>query len=356
MSTISPYLDNIGGAPLVIGYSLSFCLMGFLTLQTYIYFKRFSTDPIRLRAFVWVLFVTELLITGFTLHGFWVGAINNSLMIIVGITLEDVKFLVLWSLKALACLTGFVSFITHGFFCWRIWCLKRSCLIPIFVMMISLLQFSMVAYGGIMYGLCPTMNIGDFYNPNFEFSIPIWLSGSLMCDTIITIYMVTILHQEGAKSSFQSTKSLSTKLIKLTIETGLVTTLAAVTELILATVLSETVWHLAVFYTISKLYANCVLANLNSRKALKDSENDHATFLSSVQANTSNPALINKRPHVMKIMKTMETDVEMNSSVMSGDYSKLRYLTVELLISRCRNTSTQGPWHSGAVLTANPCR
>ncbi|KAH7907515.1 hypothetical protein BJ138DRAFT_1116639 [Hygrophoropsis aurantiaca] len=322
--TISLALDP---APLVIGYSLSFCLMGFLTLQTYIYFKRFPTDPIRLRAFVWVLFVTELLITGFTLHGFWVGAANNYLLIIIGVVPDsDVSqyvYPILWSFRALACFTGFVSFITHGFFCWRIWCLKRSCLVPIFVMMISLLQSSMVAFGGISDGLFPigigwdvvaggstifaSLQVGTTVN----LIIPIWLGGSLMCDTIVTFYMTIILRQEGTKSSFQSTKSLSTKLIKLTIETGLVTTLAAVIELILATALNDTVWHFAVFYTISKLYANCVLANLNSRKSLRDSENDHATFLSGFQANTSNPG---KRPQVMEIMKTMEIDIEMNSS------------------------------------------
>ncbi|KAH7907513.1 hypothetical protein BJ138DRAFT_1213541 [Hygrophoropsis aurantiaca] len=329
MSTITPILEDLDPAPLVIGYSLSFCLMGFLTLQTYMYFKRFSTDPIRLRAFVWVLFVTELLITCFTLHGFWVGAANSSLMVIIGIMSDDNPnhpiYAVLWSLKALACLTGFVSFITHGFFCWRIRCLKRSCLIPTFVMMVSLLQFSMVAYGGIRDGLCPTITgPGNYFNLTPEIYIPIWLGGSLICDTIITSYMVIILRQEGAKSSFQSTKSLSTKFIRLTIETGLVTTLATVMELILATALSETMWHLAVFYTISKLYANCVLANLNSRKSLR--EDGHSTLPSSFQVNASNSGVItNKRPHVMEIIKTMETDIEMDSSVEHEHSGPLTY-------------------------------
>ncbi|KAH7907510.1 hypothetical protein BJ138DRAFT_1116635 [Hygrophoropsis aurantiaca] len=330
--------NTIGGAgPLVIGYSLSFGLMGFLTLQIYIYFKRFSTDPKGLKAFVWVLFITELLVSGFTLHGFWVGATSFSLVDIIGIlpTASGAVPKVLWSLKALACFTGFASFITHGFFCWRIWCLKRSCLITIFVMMISLLQFSMVAYGGIMYGLCPTLTVeselvsGEYLSDinvhsDFEFFIPIWLGGSLVCDTIITVYMTIILRQEGAKTSFQSTKSLTTKLIKLTIETGLVTTLAAVIELILATAMSQTVWHLAIFYTISKLYANCVLANLNSRQSLR--EGDHATFLSSFRVNTNNGGLItDEQPHVLKIMKPIETDVEMDPSLEHEHSGPLAY-------------------------------
>ncbi|KAH7907507.1 hypothetical protein BJ138DRAFT_493527 [Hygrophoropsis aurantiaca] len=198
-------------------------------------------------------------------------------------------------------------------------------------MMVSLFQFSMVTYGGIMHGLCPTLTVKTasaqyVYNvySDFEFFIPIWLGGSLVCDTIITVYMTIILRQEGAKSSFQSTKSLTTKLIKLAIETGLVTTLAAVIELILATAMSQTVWHLAIFYTISKLYANCVLANLNSRKSFR--EDGHSTFPSSFQANTNNSGFItNKRPRVMEIMKTMETDIEMDSSLEHEHSGPLAY-------------------------------
>ncbi|KAH7911306.1 hypothetical protein BJ138DRAFT_1101149 [Hygrophoropsis aurantiaca] len=84
-----------------------------------------------------------------------------------------------------------------------------------------------------------------------------------------------------------------------------------------AHVKSETVWHLAVFYTISKLYANCVLANLNSRQSLR--EDDHATFLSSFRVNTNNPGLItSKQPHVVETMKTMETDIEKESALNSN--------------------------------------
>ncbi|KAH7927436.1 hypothetical protein BV22DRAFT_1031765 [Leucogyrophana mollusca] len=295
---------NESSGPFVIGYTLSFSLMGLLTLQTYIYLARCSNDLRWIKAFVGIMFFTELLISVFTFHGFWAGAVRNgNLASIVGAVIEtdSISFNdgtfeetfstpdILWSMQALTCLTGFVSFMTHGFFCWRVWCLKRSRFIPVSVMtvrlnstfqirrilqckwtlQVSLVQFAMIAYGGIQFGLSPRVtSIGFGYS--LEFYIPVWLCASLLCDVTITVYMTIILRHEGLKSSFNATRSLSAKLIRLTIETGLVTTVAAVLELILATALSETLWHLAVFYTISKLYANCVLANLNARQGLRD--------------------------------------------------------------------------------------
>ncbi|KAF8839102.1 hypothetical protein BDN67DRAFT_970604 [Paxillus ammoniavirescens] len=60
--------------------------------------------------------------------------------------------------------------------------------------------------------------------------------GSSFRDLMITIYMTPSLIQGRGESPFWSTWSLSVKLIKLTIETGWVITIAAVLEFILAIV------------------------------------------------------------------------------------------------------------------------
>ncbi|KAH7929918.1 hypothetical protein BV22DRAFT_1116491 [Leucogyrophana mollusca] len=321
----SMLLTGDGTGALVIGYTLSFVLMGFLTLQTYIYFTRYSTDRKELRAYVCLLFFTELLISIFTFHGFWIGATSGNLLFIINDT-NDISVAngnyytdsnspaILWSLQALACLTGFVSFITHGFFCWRMWSLTQSLPLPAFVMMASLLQFSMVSYGGIQYGLSPSIYSYDQNTATMEVFTPVWLCGSLLCDTIITVYMTAVLRREGAKSPFQDTKSLTAKLVRLTIETGLVTTVAAVVELILATALRETVWHLAVFYMISKLYANCVLANLNARQGLRlEHISQSLVFANKSQANSGLQPSANQQLKAARIFQNVESDVETNN-------------------------------------------
>ncbi|KAH7919090.1 hypothetical protein BV22DRAFT_1041234 [Leucogyrophana mollusca] len=264
----TPSADTTDEGPFVIGYTLCFGLMGVLAVQTFVYFNRFPNDRGWIKTLVSVVFFLESLITVFAFHGFWTGVTvhGSDLSAIVaagqsGLSLSPDP---LWSFLALAPLTGLVSFLTHGFFCWRIWIISRSFIVPVLVMMVSLLQFSMVTYGGVRYGLVPDLSASH----PMPFYLPIWLTGSLLCDMAISVYMTkSLLH---GKSNFQATRSLFVKLIKLTIETGLITTTAALIELILAIAFRVTMFHLALFFIISKLYANCLLATLNARLALNN--------------------------------------------------------------------------------------
>ncbi|KAG2153280.1 hypothetical protein DEU56DRAFT_955304 [Suillus clintonianus] len=263
--------DTLDEGPFVIGYTCCFVLMGILLVQCFIYFNRFPNDRMWTKALVSVTLLLETLITVFVFHGFWIGATqrgsNLSMVVATGVGGQRLDPDPLWSYVALAPLTGLVSSLTHGFFCWRIWAVRNSMIVPVLVMMVSLVQFAMVTYGGVVYGLVPDLT-DDRPMP---FYVPVWLVGSLVCDSVITVYMTLSLIHCNEKSGFKHTKSLFKKLIKLTIETGLITTTAALIELVLSIAFRVTLYHIALFYIISKLYANCMLATLNSRTSLNKS-------------------------------------------------------------------------------------
>jgi len=271
MSEVIDYhlTQDLDDAPFVIGYTFCFGLMGVLSVQCFIYFNQFQNDRRWTKALVSLVFLIETLITIFAFHGFWVGTTQNGgdLSTVVAIGQGGTQLIPdpLWSFVAIAPLTGLVSSLTHGFYSWRIWAVSRSIIVPVMVMLISLLQFAMVTYGAVAYGLVPDLNVSH----PMPFYIPIWLVGSLVCDFVITAYMTYFLLRN--KSEFKNTRSLATKLIKLTIETGLITTTAALTELVCAVAFRVTTYHIALFYIISKLYANCLLATLNSRILLNRS-------------------------------------------------------------------------------------
>ncbi|EGN92935.1 hypothetical protein SERLA73DRAFT_163776 [Serpula lacrymans var. lacrymans S7.3] len=178
-----------------------------------------------------------------------------------------------WSFVGLSALTGLmglVSSMVHGFFCWRLWVISKSLIVPCVVMTISLLQCIMVIYEaigsaivGVIYSL-PTDSLGG--TPTAWGSY-LWLGGSLVCDVIITVQTTRLLFRNKSASEFKKTKSLLTKLIKLTIETGMVTSVATLVELIMAVKLSA-YYHFLIFYSLSKLYANCMMATLNARLVL----------------------------------------------------------------------------------------
>jgi len=118
---------------------------------------------------------------------------------------------------------------------------------------------------------------------------------NFVCDLIITIETTRLLFQRGAGSSFKNIRGLVTKLIRLTIETGAVTAAAMLLQFLLSQLdrtqglpsYSEdgglliinpggSTVQLSIFYSISSLYANCLLATLNARLVIsKDSARVH---------------------------------------------------------------------------------
>ncbi|KIJ07935.1 hypothetical protein PAXINDRAFT_120636 [Paxillus involutus ATCC 200175] len=107
----------------------------------------------------------------------------------------------------------------------------------------------------------------------------IWLVISATCDVLITVRTTQLLFRGQGESDCRDTHSTIRKLIKLTIETGLVTVVATMLEFLLAQTLG--IAHHAVFYFLSKLYANCFLATLNARLVIRGAERRHHTGVTS---------------------------------------------------------------------------
>ncbi|KAF8841858.1 hypothetical protein BDN67DRAFT_1010254 [Paxillus ammoniavirescens] len=233
----------IDNGPFVIGYTFCFGLMGVLAVQSFVYFTRFADDKKGVKALVMVILLLETLMTIFAFHGFWTATTYSydQPQYFTGISpLSFPQFQ--WSFLALGPITGLVTTLTHGFFCWRISIIRQSLRIPIGVMTLSLLQLVSIIYLDITSDLFPYSYTTPV--PGVSPFIVTWLGSSLICDLIITICMTLSLRP--SKKQFQSNKSALAKLTRLTIETGLVTTLAALLELILGTVSSDTMLHVAV--------------------------------------------------------------------------------------------------------------
>ncbi|EGO01080.1 hypothetical protein SERLA73DRAFT_179133 [Serpula lacrymans var. lacrymans S7.3] len=268
------------------GYVLSFAFFGVLVVQTFIYQTRFPNDRMVMRYFIWAVLLLEALSCVFTLIAFGKGlslaclacAVNPtqwplymgfSCILPPGIVGEGPPA---WSFLVLSILTGLISSMVHGFFCWRLWVINKSLIVPCVVMMISLLQCIIVIYdatGNITaqkeYSANPqAISLGG---DSAAWSDYLWLGSSFVCDIIITVQTTRLLFKLKSASGIKNTKSLLSKLIKLTFETGMVTSVATLVELIMAVTLPQ-YYHLLIFYSLSKLYANCMMATLNTRLVL----------------------------------------------------------------------------------------
>ncbi|KAF8130238.1 hypothetical protein EV363DRAFT_1167683, partial [Boletus edulis] len=284
----------------VIGYTLSFALMGALVVQAYIYFARFTDDRKAIKALVIVVLLLETLITALVFYGLWAVSASQFPIFYLGEDLIGFPPLDI----ALACMAGLaVTTLTHGFYCWRISTLRKSLLIPFLIM---------------MYGLFPASEtVTNFANdgtaPSISYKLApwlvTWLGGSVVCDLAITTCMTLSLRPSN--SHFSSNQSMLVKLTRLTIETGLVTSVAAFVELILGVVFEKYFYHIAVFFAISKLYANCLLASLNFRLVLRSQSDPNLTAIVWDNIASNVPRHPGSQPsHVMHIVARVETDVD----------------------------------------------
>ncbi|KAG6374083.1 hypothetical protein JVT61DRAFT_4725 [Boletus reticuloceps] len=185
--------------PFAIGYTLCFTLMGALVVQAYVYFTRFADDRRIIKALVIVTLLLEVLISA-------------GVIVALGGLFVESAAITPYALLVLSPMAG--------------------------------LGFPVIVIGF----------ANDVPSMSYKLSpwLVTWLGSSLVCDLAITICM--ILSLRPSNSHFSSSKSTLVKLTRLTIETGLVTSVAALLELILGVVYEGYFYHLVVFFAISKLW------------------------------------------------------------------------------------------------------
>ncbi|KAG8679163.1 hypothetical protein FRC09_019208, partial [Ceratobasidium sp. 395] len=238
--------------PLLLGYLFNWGLFGILILQVYIYYLSFPNDGRVIKSLVYGLFLVDCVQTALTTHNAWHFLSRGWGDLHV---LADPG----WSWIAVPLLSGIVSATVQLFFAWRIWVLSKSIPLAGLIVSIAVAQGLCAMYSGIKFAI-----INDVTKIASLFpSATVWLGGSALCDFIITISMVTFLAR--ASTGFSQTDSVITKLIRMTVETGMVTTTAAITELILYLVYQHNNLHMIPALALAKLYTNTLLATFNSR-------------------------------------------------------------------------------------------
>ncbi|KAK0463048.1 uncharacterized protein EV420DRAFT_1732172 [Desarmillaria tabescens] len=246
--------------PLALAYMWEYGLYGVLLVQLYIYHITFRKDKIGFKIFVWSLFLLETVFTICTTiaawHTFGTGWGDPDTL-----TTIDVS----WA--PLPALNGFIGAMVQSFYVYRIWTLTKSAWLALTIEAVALMQCTLAFYYGIALSV-RGRRISESYA--LTPSVSAWLSGSAACDILITASIVTII----------KTKS---------IETGLLTSVVALCELILWLTNRQYNFHFIGFLILGKLYSNTLLATLNSR-ALMFSGRQHdyehqSTFIATTPHN-----------------------------------------------------------------------
>ncbi|KAJ7108231.1 hypothetical protein C8R44DRAFT_938253 [Mycena epipterygia] len=145
--------------------------------------------------------------------------------------------------------------IGQSFFAWRIYIIGQNKYIPALVIAITLVQLGAGVWSGI--NICLAKKFSQLQYDNVK-STATWLAATSSCDLIIvlsTVFLITKLR----KSDFKRTITMLTRIIKITVETGLLCALFAIADLYLFATYKGTNYHLALCTELSKVYSNSML-------------------------------------------------------------------------------------------------
>jgi len=242
--------------PVLFAHLFNWGLYGVLTVQVYLYYIAFPKDHRGLKCVVAAVYALELtqtiLLTHDAFRVYAKGWGNPVELDSIGLYWLNIPVL-----------SGFISSLTQLFYAWRIYILSRSYWAAGPIAVVAVAQGIFEIYDGV---ICLQAGSLSALPDSFASKIfVVWLAGSTLCDVMITSSMFFYLRRAKNAVLVKKTNTLLTRLIALTVETGLISSAVQITALVTFVVADHTLLYTAPISVTSKLYSNSLLAILNSR-------------------------------------------------------------------------------------------
>ncbi|KDR76332.1 hypothetical protein GALMADRAFT_247721 [Galerina marginata CBS 339.88] len=250
--------DTFGA--MLIGTFVTMILYGITTLQAYFYYLSFPKDGKQTKLLVlliWLLDTFHSIFVGHCVHRFLIaGFVDRSLLVNGN-----------WSLFLSIGTNVLEAFIVQAFFAHRIFILcspeKRwwvAGVIGFFVVAHFAFGLKTVVY------LFITKEFARLQELSASSIVPFGIT-TIISDILIAVALCILLHSN--RSEFGDTNTIINKLILYAINRCILTTAVAFAETIVFSVLPNSFYSIAIDFIVGKLYANSLLAVLNSRANLR---------------------------------------------------------------------------------------
>ncbi|KAH9841813.1 uncharacterized protein C8Q71DRAFT_349276 [Rhodofomes roseus] len=249
----SPAAETYG--PIFVGVVLNIVLYGIMITQTFLYFTVYKRDKIWMKLFVALLFFCDTLNCAFDIAFTYLPLVND---------FGDLASLnyASWVFATDPAMTAIIALFVQMFFAWRVKVLTGSITAVCVIMFCSLCQWCGGIGTAIAVGMIPEFT----HFQQFEVIVIVWLAFSAVADTMICISLVW--HLRKHKTGFSQTDDVVNKIIRMTVQTGLITALCAIIDLVLF-LATPAGLHLIFNLPLSKLYTNSLMSSLNSRAGWK---------------------------------------------------------------------------------------
>ncbi|KAI6144535.1 hypothetical protein BKA82DRAFT_1004481 [Pisolithus tinctorius] len=246
----------------LIGGFVSVMLYGITTLQTYVYYMHYSEDASATKFLVAVIWVLDSLYASFMCRMLYYYLVTN-----YGIP-TSLEYLV-WSLPASLLVDVLVVFVVQCFFAHKIYHLCRP---QVKWLVTAPILISVLAHFGFGMGMAVFMFVNTEASAaeQIRFSVLIPYGAlAIVPEGLITASLCILLYDSSSRSMFPRTKQLLNTLIIYAVNRCLLTLLVAIGELT-ASVYQQNTWATVLDFIIGKLYANSLLASLNTRQFLRN--------------------------------------------------------------------------------------
>ncbi|KAF8145619.1 hypothetical protein K438DRAFT_1871551 [Mycena galopus ATCC 62051] len=246
---------------MLIGVMLNMMLFGSVVTQMFRYFQRFPNDSVWIRLLMAYLLVVQ--IANVVIE---CGIIFEPLIIQYG----ELAAVTVSPKHPDPVIISIVSAPIQLFSAWRISVITRSYILPGIIALLSMASFG----SGI------DMSIKVFTNPEFSqfgtftTTTVVWLALSASCDLVIAIGMSHALYTR--RTGFKALDGRINQIIRLTLETGSLTAVMALTDITLFHVFPMTTANFIVNFPLSAVYTCSILAMLNSRESPKPEDVEQA--------------------------------------------------------------------------------
>ncbi|KAF9451110.1 hypothetical protein P691DRAFT_757589 [Macrolepiota fuliginosa MF-IS2] len=262
---------NAPAGPLLLGYIISLALHGVLTVQLYLYYAAFPRDSMVIKLLVYAVYLGE------TARSI-VMAYDAYDIFAVGFTNRESLYAVhhIWFTCCVS--NAILAFVVQILYAYRIKILSTSYTCGISIAFLSFVQL----VGGVTAGVGAKL-VGNFEaHTTYEFvGYVVNKAGAALCDILIAILMTYYLLRMRKNS--RMAEDIITRIIRLVVEAGTMTSLFAVVDLVLYFTDAENGSSWALRLIVGKLYTNSMMVIFNNRFSIRTNryDNSEATWKSS---------------------------------------------------------------------------
>ncbi|KAJ7241398.1 hypothetical protein C8J57DRAFT_92392 [Mycena rebaudengoi] len=248
-------MDERYGA-MLIGVMIATFFQGLLTLQAYVYYENFPNDSRKLKTLVaslWILDTAHLILISQTCYYYLISSWGDDTAL-----LSPTK-----PFRSHLLFIFFTSALCQGFFLYRIWILSRKN----WLLTGSLTAAYLGSVGFNLYrgaGVAVATNVTQFSTHKSQVILNYGIAA--LVDVAIAAMLVYYLLRD--RTQFNRTNSVLGRIVQYTVATGLVTSLLAVAIIIAYVLRPKGYIHVAIHFSLGRIYTTALLASLNARKKL----------------------------------------------------------------------------------------